>query len=164
MEPAMSKSSTGRRPLSPLDDRETQIALLNLLVNQPEVLPHMAPGYWRVDMRGFFDRPGNLIVGDAHGVVLFAPMGDGKYEAHYMLTSSLRGRDRFQRIKEAFTALFTYRDAVAIVGAIPRENRASRVMSRALGCRPIGEKVDSQGRPAIIYILERKTWATLLGA
>lgn len=160
----MSKSSTGRHPLSPPDDRESQIALLNLLVNQPEILPHMAPSYWRVDMRAFFDRPGNMIYGDARGVVLFGNMGDGRYEVHYMLTSSLRGRAALQRIKEAFTALFTYRDAVAIVGSTPRENRAARAMNRALGGRPIGEQLDSLGRPSITYILERSTWVRSSGA
>lgn len=140
------------------------LEILNMLVNQPEILPHMAPGYWRMDMSEFFNRPGNLAVGDARGMVLFGNMGDGKYEVHYMLTSSLRGPAALKRIKEAFNALFTYRDAVAIVGATPRENRAARAMNRALGGRPIGEKVDSLGRPSIIYILERKTWATLSGA
>jgi hypothetical protein len=156
----MSKFETG----SPPRDRDEQIALLNLLVNQPEILPYMAPGYLRVDLDNFFDNPGNLVIGDARGVVMFANMGDGNFEVHYMLTSNLRGRERLQRIKEAFTALFTYRDAVAIVGATPRDNHAARMMNRALGGRPIGEKIDSQGRQSIIYILERKTWATLLGA
>lgn len=161
---AMSKSKTGSHPLSPPDDREAQIALLNLLVNQPEILPYMAPSYWRVDMSGFFDRPGNLIVGDARGVVLFANAGNGLYEVHYMLTSSLRGPAALARIKEAFNALFTYRDATAIVGSTPRENRAARAMNRALGGRPIGESTDTQGRPCTTYILERKTWAASSGA
>lgn len=131
-----------------------------MIVNQPEILPWVAPGHLRLDMEPFFERPGNLMLGDARGVVLFAPLENGFYTAHFLFTSSLRGRDALRTIRAAFTALFTYRDALAITGAIPREHRASRAMVRALGCRPIGECVDSHGRSCVTYIMERKTWAT----
>lgn len=146
-----------------LIDRE-QVNMLNTIANQPEVLPYVAPGYWRVDMADFFKRPGNLMLGNSRGVVLFAPMGEGLYSCHFLFTGSMRGGDALAAIKLAFSSLFTYRDCVAITGLIPRENRASRAMARALGCRPIGCATDDLGRPCISYMMERTRWATLSGA
>jgi RimJ/RimL family protein N-acetyltransferase len=132
--------------------------LLNRVINQPEVLHALAPGYLTIDLTGFFDAPGNLMLGDDRGVVLFAYCGDGTYEMHYALTSSLRGKAALQAIRTAIGALFTYRDAHAIVGSTPRDNRAARVINRALGGRPYGVSVDSMGRDCIDYVLERATW------
>ncbi len=143
---------------------QEQIQLVNSIANRPEVLPFIAPGYVSVDLRAFFDRPGNLMVGNALGVILFGNLGDGIYSCHFLLTNKLRGPDACRAIKMAFSSLFTYKDCIAITGLIPRENRASRAMVRALGCRPIGEISDMYGRPCISYMLERKTWVTLSGA
>lgn len=144
--------------------RADEIALLQRVTNQPEVLAGVAPGYLRLDMGAFFDRPGNFLFGDDRGLVLFGDLGNGVFDVHYLFTSSLRGRAALLTIKEAFSALFTYHNARAITGAIPRENRASRAMTRALGCSPTGISVDSQGRDCINYVLERATWVTFSGA
>lgn len=138
--------------------------LLNRIANQPEILPHIAPGYLRVDLTDFFARTGNLMLGNDKGLVLFINLGEGFYACHWLLTSSLRGADALRVIREAFSTLFTLRDCVAITGLIPRENRASRVMARALGCRPIGEAQDFSGRSCTSYIMERARWVTLSGA
>lgn len=140
------------------------IELLQRVANQPEVLAGVAPGYLRLDMSHFFERPGNVMFGDDRGVVLFGDYGDHTFDMHYLFTSSCRGRAAHLAIKEAISALFTYHNARAITGAIPRENRASRAMTRALGCRPTGVSVDSQGRDCITYVLERATWVISSGA
>ncbi len=144
--------------------RAEEVKLLNMIANQPEVLPWVAPGYDHVDLTDFFDRPGNLMLGNIMGVVLFGAMGEGLYSTHFLFTSSLRGRDALHAIRLAFNSLFTYRDCVAITGLIPRENRASRAMVRALGCRLIGHATDSHGRACNSYIMERGRWVTLSGA
>jgi hypothetical protein len=56
--------------------------------------------------------------------------------------------------------MFTEHGATVICGAVPREHRTSRVMSRALGAVPIGSHTDSHGRACVVYKLERRTWAT----
>ncbi len=132
--------------------------LLNRVVNQPEVLSELAPGWLSLDLAEFLNQPGNLMLGDDRGLVLFRYMGDSTYEMHYALTSSLRGPDALRAIKTAMSALFTYRDAHAIVGSTPRDNRAARAMNRALGGRPYGVSVDSSGRDCIDYVLERARW------
>lgn len=141
-----------------------QIALMNRIANRPEVLPWVAPGHTDVDLSQFFDRPGNLMVGNERGVILFGDLGEGLYSCHLLFTSRLRGSDALRAIKIAFSDLFTYKNCVAITGLIPRENRASRAMVRALGCRLIGQTVDLHGRSCNSYLLERKTWVTLSGA
>lgn len=141
-----------------------EVRLLNMIANQPEVLPWVAPGFTSVDLSDFFDRPGNLMLGNMLGVVLFAELGEGVWSTHFLFTDSLRGPDALRAIKLAFNSLFTYRNCVAITGLIPRENRASRAMVRALGCRLIGHATDSHGRPCNSYIMERATWVTLSGA
>ncbi len=144
--------------------RDEKIALVNMVANQPEVIRWVAPGADRVDLSRFFDNPGNLMLGNALGVILFGYMTEGFYCAHFLLTDSLRGPDALRAIKMAFDSLFTYRNCVAITGLIPRENRASRAMVRALGCRQIGQALDQHGRACNSYIMERSTWVTLSGA
>lgn len=143
---------------------EHERLVLNLVANQPEVLVQIAPGYLAVDLAPFFDKPGNLMLGDERGVVLFSFRGDSTYRMDYLLTNSLRGPAALRAIKTAIRALFTYREAYAITGQTPRDNRPARAMNRALGGRPYGVSVDSQGRHCIDYVLERARWVRLSGA
>lgn len=145
-------------------DQAAHIALMNRIANRPEVLPWVAPGFDHVDLSQFFERPGNLLVGNELGVILFGDLGEGLYSCHFLLTNKLRGADKLRAIRMAFSSLFTYKNCVAITGLIPRENRASRAMVRALGCRLIGQTVDIYGRSCNSYMLERATWVTLSGA
>lgn len=138
--------------------------MVNTVANQPEVLRWVAPGADRVDLSAFFDKPDNLMLGNELGVVLFGHMTEGFYCVHFLLTDALRGPDALRAIKLAFNSLFTYRNCVAITGLIPRENRASRAMVRAIGCRLIGQTTDAHGRACNSYIMERATWVTLSGA
>lgn len=135
------------------------IELLNHVVNQPEVLAEIAPGYERVDLSRFFDHPRNMMCGDERGVLLFAYRGQDVYELHYCFTAQLRGRAALQAVRAALKTVFTRHNAVAICGATPRDNRAARMMNRALGARPIGVSVDIHGRTCINYVLERVRWA-----
>lgn len=140
------------------------LELLNGLANLPDILPNIAPGHEVVDLADFFQRPGNLMLGDARGVVCFINLGEAIYGVHWIFAPGHRGQYALRTIREAFSALFTYREAVAITGLIPRENRASCAMARALGCRRIGESKDFSGRPCFSYIMERSKWVTLSGA
>lgn len=152
----MSKSKTGSL-LS--QDNQERLAILNALVNHPDIRPHMGTGPEVVDMLPFFERAGNLMVGDARGAVCFINLGEAVYGVHWLFQPGFRGAFALCRVREAFNALFTYREAVAITGLIPRDHRASRVMAHVLGCRRIGEAQDASGRSCISYIMERKQWA-----
>lgn len=147
-----------------MDNYVTMTALqtINAIANQPEVLRFVAPGCDRVDLAGFFDRPANVAVWDTLGAMLFGAKGDGTYEAHYLFTIGRRGKEALDFAREAFNTMFTTHGATAIFGSIVRDNRAARVMSRALGCIPCGEFIDERGEHRINYIMERGRWATLL--
>lgn len=140
-----------------------QRALLNAIVNRPEVLPWVAPGRDHFDASDFFLNPNNLLLGNKKGLVAFVCLGEGFYSCHILLTESIRGRDALTALRMSFTSLFTLRECVAITGLIPRENRASRAIVRALGCRPVGSAKDAFGRSCMSYIMERGTWETLSG-
>lgn len=144
--------------------RDNPVELLNFVVNQPEVLQEVAPGYESVDLSQFFTKPENKWFGDDTGVVIFGYRGRDIYEMHYLFSGAAHGQKALRTVQEAFTKMFTEHGAVAIVGATPRDNLPARMMNRALGGRPVGENTDASGRPCIIYKLERKSWATSLAA
>jgi len=140
---------------------QTQAQLLNFVVNQPEVRAAVAPGMMSVDMSSFFDNPGNLMFGNEHGVVIFAYLGDGLYEGHYLLTDIIGRRDAFKLMRGSLREVFTKHGASAINGATPRDNRAARAVNRALGFHPVGTATGTMGRQCIKYRLERELWEVL---
>lgn len=135
--------------------------LLHHLANHPDIRSWVAPGRSEVDISRH-NQPGAWIFGDMAGAVLFDPVDTTKgiYEMHYLFTEAVRGKAALTRIREAVQVMFTEREATVICGAVPREHRASRVMSRALGAQPIGSHTDSFGRACVVYQLERRLWAT----
>lgn len=136
----------------------TKADLLNFVVNQPEVLVQMAPNHKLVDMSSFFDRPKNLMFGNEHGVVIFAYLGDGLYEGHYLLTDTITPKEAMRLCRRALREVFTTHGASAINGATPRGNLGARAFNRALGFAPVGSTFDTAGRPCIKYRLERSKW------
>lgn len=141
-----------------------RLGLLNFVANQPDVLAKLAPGYSGVDLGKTLRNPGAVIFGDEDGVLLFAYLGDGVYEGHYLLTDSLTPRQKMARCRAALKELFTTHAAWAINGATPRGNLAARAVNRALGFRPVGSTHDTLGRSCIKYRLERSQWEALSAA
>lgn len=138
------------------------ISLLNYVVNQPEVLPFVAPGCEYLDMEPFFNNPANVMLGDERGLVIFAALGDASYEGHYLLTRALPAAQRLPFLRACLVAMFTEHNAHAIRGKTPRDNRAARIVNRALGFLPVGSALDNTGRPCTYYVLERATWVRSL--
>lgn len=136
--------------------------LLNFVANQPEVLAKVAPGHVSVDLSTYFNKDGNLMFGNEHGLVLLAYIGDAMYEGHYLITDSMTPREAIKLCRRAIREAFTRHGAWAINGATPRGNLGARAFNRALGFRPIGSTHDTMGRPRIKYRLERATWEASL--
>lgn len=137
------------------------LALLHHLANHPDIIRWVAPGRREVDVSRH-NVSGTWIFGDEDGAVLFDPISveKGIYEMHYLFTEARRGKAALDLIRSAVQVMFTEHEATVICGAVPREHRASRVMSRALGAQPVGSHTDSSGRACVVYKLERKSWAT----
>lgn len=136
--------------------RDEATALLNALANEPANLTQL--GYEWIDLSSFFDRPGNLAIGDERGVGLFAETEPGVFEGHYLFRCNTRGKAALHLARDIITHLFTLHDARAIVGRVPDANKASRLLSRALGFTPQGASVSPDGRSCVDYRLERSEW------
>jgi hypothetical protein len=123
----------------------------------------VAPGHAHLDV-DHLNVPGARIFGDCDGAVLFVPSHGhpGIFEMHYLFTEAKRGKVALDLVRGAITVMFTEHDATDIGGAVPREHRGSRVMTRALGFLPVGSHTDGGGRDCIVYAMERKSWLSSL--
>ena len=135
----------------------TGLALLNYVANQPEVLPHIAPGRSHISLDGFTDDPRNIMFGDERGIILFRYLRPGVFEGHYLLTKALRGPDAMVACHTALNAMFTHYGASLILGFTPRQNRAAIAISCALGFRPLGNTTIS-GQPFAMCSLRREDY------
>lgn len=149
--------------------RRGQAERLNRLVNHPDVAQHLAPLYSNLDVSGFFKRPENICIFKGHGAMLFGAIPAeatgraGWYDVHYIFPRH-KGPENLEAARACVHEMFAKHGARVLCGNTPRDNRAARLINRALGSVPMGEGIDSQGRPCIFYVLERATWATLSGA
>ena len=141
--------------------KQENIALLNRIANQPEVLQEIAPGYLNLDLTRFFDKPSNLMVGDERGVVLFSYLGSGLYRMDYLLTNSLRGPPlRWRRHQGSrWLALMPASHWTNTPRQPPRKGDESCSRWPALRCI-----CGLLGRHCIDYALERATWVRFSGA
>lgn len=146
--------------------RRAQLARCNELVNMPEINAALAPQYRALDLAKFFENPDNICILKARGAMLFATVPDGPpgfYDTHYLFPRQ-GAAINLTAARACVSEMFDRHGARVLCGNTPRENRAARYINRALGSVPMGEGIDSQGRPCIFYVLERATWATLSGA
>ena len=131
---------------------------LNRLVNRPGVLENICPGVPEdkaLDLSARALAPETvLIFYDDLNAGLFFPHNKRLYEGHYLF-ATLRGKNARIVAQWMCRAVFDYTPAAGIVGQVPLAHRAARVMSRAIGCKPVGESVDCHGRSCITYLMER---------
>ena len=123
----------------------------------------LAPGIGPLSAGPFFSDPGNIGF-RSHGgaaVALFAQTAPHAYDAHLILSPPWRGVWAIAFGAQAVTAVFTERGASVITACIPRVNRPSRLVCRAIGGKPFADTVDNLGRPCVLYRLERAQWAAL---
>lgn len=102
-----------------------------------------------------------VVLGDLDGMAIFYYEGKQRYDGHYVFPPWTRGKDALARARKFIDEMFDKHGAMTISGVVPRDHRAARLMSRALGFIPAGETADCHGRPAVVYRLERARWAEL---
>ena len=130
---------------------------LNRLANDPRIAQRICPGARVVDLTPIALAPATVLVFyDYTDAGLFYPWRpDRRYwEGHYLFTT-LRGKGAREVAQWMCRAVFDWTPAAGIVGEVPAEHRAARVMSRAIGCRLVGSSVDMYGRPSVLYLMER---------
>jgi hypothetical protein len=130
----------------------------NTLLNHPSIKPYVLPGITdHYDGSQWFYSFVNVIYGDAHGGALFEYDAPGIYHGHYLFTPAIRGREALKLSREWLNDMFTNHGATDIFGLVPRGNRASQVMTRALGFSLVGtNELDRCGQPCFKYILTRR--------
>lgn len=139
--------------------------IANDIANLPEVLAAVAKGFASVDLQPFFRDPRNVAVGHPSiGMALFAPLGDGRFEGHYLFRPTAPRSLVLPTCRTALRVVFTQFGASAIVGHVPADNVRARAVTRALGFTRQGSSVSASGRSCVDYIMERAAWATLSGA
>ena len=132
---------------------------LNRLVNRPGILEHIHPGVPEgaaldLSARALAPETTLIFYDDLNAGLFFPHPHTQFYEGHYLF-ATLRGKNARTVAQWMCRAVFDYTPAAGIVGLVPCEHRAARVMSRAIGCRPVGESVDCHGRSCITYLMER---------
>lgn len=135
------------------------VELLNHLANAPRTLQHF--GYDHIELGPFYYRPGNVALGGPPGVGLFAYRGHGRWEGHYLFDPALTGPEKLQLARDILNEAFTRLGASLIVGEIAVEDRFARSFTRALGFTPAGTSTRYDGRPSVLYHMERSQWAAL---
>lgn len=129
---------------------------LNRLANRPEILQNIYPGAETIDLTALALAPHTFIAFyDDGNAGLFYPHGRAlQWEGHFLFTT-LRGKAAAAMGRWCCSALFDYTPAAGIVGQVPVEHKAARVMARAIGCLRVGPSVDALGRSCIRYVMER---------
>lgn len=142
--------------------RHASAADIEAAINHPGVLSTAAPGYQALTVSPSDRR---LAYGDERGVIVLRILPDGVFEWHWCLTPALRGAAALALGRAVIHEVFTRHKGRAIYGTTPRALRAARLMNRALGACPVDTVTLPDGREAIIYVLERSSWASeqLLG-
>lgn len=138
------------------------LAELTALMEHSSIRPAWAPGLAKLSIKW----PTNLArhiraFGDASGAILLIRQPDNSWDWHWLFTPACRGKPVLLLARKVLVEVFTNLHGAAIGGAVPRDNRAARTMSRAIGALPVGTSTDRFGRPCINYRLERERWVTL---
>jgi hypothetical protein len=144
--------------ITPLDRPVVELAM-------NAYLSILAPGVAKLDARPFFSGRRNIgwMTLDTGAIALFEAR-PGCLDAHLLCSPAYRGKLALRFGRAAVCAAFTYTDVRAITAEIPRDNKPSRLVCRAIGGIPFAESVDCFGRPCTRYILERRTWEASLAA
>lgn len=134
---------------------------LTRLVNLPGIAPAMGIPYKQhLSMRNYYKRKGNIALSCPCGAMLFAYVGGGEYQCHWLFIPGSPGKDIKAHAKAMHDEMFTKHNARVIKGYPPRGNRAVRVVGTALGYTKIqdAEHTDDLGRPCDIYEMRREQW------
>lgn len=133
--------------------------LLNRIANEPRNQQQL--GFTDIDLSGFFQRPGNVAIGTQEGVGMFAYLGDGRWEGHYLFSHESRTTESLDLAREILDVMFTKLDASAILGQTPESNLPALRLTRALGFTPVGTSTTPSGRSCVNSKLERSQWEAL---
>lgn len=135
-------------------------AEFDTFANDPQMLREQGGDGSPLDNAWFFDWELNLALEHDGCCVPAIWSPDGSYDIHFLFPPSRRGKPALDAARAMLRELFTTYDAPVITGAIPRWNRAARVIIRHLGFAPVAD-TELMGAPAVSYALDKVTWLGL---
>lgn len=86
----------------------------------------------------WLSNPDNIPLVANGNAMLFEKQAPGVYEFHW-LHSATKGRPLIRDTREAMRTIFVVAQAALIFGYIPVAHRASQLMARWIGARPLGK-------------------------
>jgi len=131
---------------------------LNRVLNHKEILSYVAPGYESFDLTDFIKDRENVVLRVGPAFSIFARQVDGSLDGHFLFPPEVKGKKALDSAKKMIDYVFTNCCVSAIHGHTPRKYRAARVMSRALGFKPIGASRNLADQDCVHYKLERNEW------
>lgn len=141
--------------------RSYDAALLNAVVNHPEVSRWMIGIQPPYDLSAVLANTANVFLANQYGGFLFVRGEVGyRYEVHTQFLPEGRG-DSFRFAKQAAWHMFTKTDCLEIETYVPKENAAAWGLTVAMSFKPCGE-IEVNGHDCTVFVLNIKTWAMSL--
>lgn len=137
---------------------------INSVVNDPSVLPWVQGNLeGPLDVAPLLRIPGNVLLCDEYGGVLFIEHQPGFYEAHTQVLPAGRGKWAVQMVREALQWMFTKTSAVDIQTKCPQGNIGALALAKRIGGRELfiaerGWTYEGKIIPAAIYGLSIQDW------
>jgi hypothetical protein len=133
-------------------------ALLNTVINHPEVRPWMAPGDHALDVTPVVGNPANYALVTEGGGFLLHCLEPGLYEVHSQFLPEHRTHTR-EAMRAGFEYMFTRTDCVQIVTQVPDNNRAAQCLAKAARFRPMFHRKEGLLGPTEYVGLTVDQWA-----
>lgn len=133
-------------------------ALLNNVVNHPEVRPWVGPGDEPLDLTAFVCDPDNFALVTEGGGFLLHNHGQGIYEVHTQFLPEHRTKTR-EAMRSGFDYMFTRTDCERVVTQVPDNNRPAQALAKAAGFRPMFRREDGLLGPTEYMGLSIDEWA-----
>lgn len=108
-------------------------ALVEAIVNHPDVRPTIEDGMYRLNASMIFESDDNLVFACETGVVIFVCFGDGVYHLHGGFLAHGRGANAVAEVKNAIEVVFSRYAARKVQAAVPLQLRAARMFCRLVG-------------------------------
>jgi hypothetical protein len=143
---------------TPLLRRTFDPAMLNVVVNHPEVRPWVAPGHEPMDVSAMVANPANFaLVTDGGGFVLEC-QEPGIYQVHSQFLPDHRRHTR-QAMREGFDYMFTRTDCERITTQVPDNKPAAAALAAKAGFKPMFRREEAPLGPTAYMGLTVEEWA-----
>jgi hypothetical protein len=133
-------------------------ALLNSVINHPEVRPFMAPGDEPIDVTPMVTNPANVALVMEGGGFVLECQEPGIYQVHSQFLPDHRRHTR-RAMQAGFDYMFTRTDCERIVTQVPDNNPAAAALAAKAGFRPMFRMEHAPLGPTSYMGLTAEEWA-----